>query len=263
MSTIADATRRAMRVALASHGCGDALADLLDVTAGTVAASRALVPDSNRDLATLGALTADDTFNVAITTGTTGYYGVRAITTFSLATAGVHKAISGEVLYTPATTGFATSIGVAGKATLNAKGMSGGTGYMWGVQGQLDFAAGSTYASSQLAAGRFVMTEAGAVTYTSGNIACIYADNLITSPLADECSGDCDLIRIANHGGKLDHAINVYGPNVTYLFNLNGCATAGCVSAGTANDVHGGTGKRVKINIDGTSYYFLASTTPT
>lgn len=196
--------------------------------------------------------------NVSVASTATGKNGILVSDTFTLATAGVHKAIQGDVSYSA---GYATPIGVAGKVTLT--GAYSGVGYMWGVQGQIQFDTASSLAGSQVAAGRFVLTETGTVTYTSGNIACIYADNLITSPMASESSGNIDLIRIANHGGQMDSAINLYGPNLTNLFMLTGCTTVGCVGAnnGGGSTLNFTNYRLITIDIDGTTHYLVAART--
>lgn len=182
---------------------------------------------------------------------------------FTATGAVAHKAILAECSYTPASAGGSVPIAIAGMTDL-AAGKTHNALYMWGVQGGLKFNDDSVVSGSQYAAGRFVLEEgSGTITYTSGNIAGIYIDNLITSPMASESSGQIDLMRIANHGGLMDNAINLYGPNLTNLFYLGGCTTAGCVTATAASAVHGTLTKKIAISIDGVTYYLLASTTPT
>ncbi|GAG58739.1 unnamed protein product, partial [marine sediment metagenome] len=91
--------------------------------------------------------------------------------------------------------------------------------------------------------------------------ACIYCDNLISSDLAG-ISGNADLIRLANHDtGTMDNVIDVYGPNVTNLFLLSSCMNGGMVSTDIgATAIFKTACKSIRINIDGTTYYLLAST---
>ena len=114
----------------------------------------------------------------------------------------------------------------------------------------------------QLLGVSFLKQKNATVTWTSGNIACIYCDNLIAEDISG-ISGNADLIRLANHGAGMDNAINVYGPHVTNLFLLSGCLNGGMVSAAEAAVVHSTLSKKIRISIDGVTYYLLASTEPT
>lgn len=199
---------------------------------------------------------------IGLTDSAGGENGILIDSNFTAQGAAAHKAIESNVTYTPATSGTGVPIAIAGKVTLAGSQTHSGL-YMWGVQGGLYFSASSTLASSQVAAGRFVLeAEDDTVTWTSGNIACIYCDNLIDEDISG-IAGEADLIRLANHGTGMDNAINVYGPFVTNLFLLGGCSTGGMVSAASASALHGTLSKKIKISIDGVTYYLLASTTPT
>ena len=199
--------------------------------------------------------------SITHTDATGGLEEILIASTFTKNTAIAHKAISSTCTYQPTgDSGTGVPIAVAGMTVLGEGATHSGL-YMWGVQGGLKFLATSVVSDSQSAAGRFVLEEAGAVTYTSGNIACIYCDNLITSPMASESTGQIDLMRIANHGGLMDNAINVYGPNLTNLFYLGGCTNVGCVGADIgATAIHKTVCRPIKISIDGTAYYLIAST---
>lgn len=192
---------------------------------------------------------------MAITATASGTNGILVSNTFTLGTTGVHKGIQSDVTYAA---GYATPIGVAGKVSLTGA-FTGGVGYIWGVQGQVDFGASSTYncAGGQVAAVRAVLTTGGG-TFQAGNIACIYADNLITSTMTGT-TGTVDLMRLANHGGAIDNAIEIRCPNTTNLFYLDGGTTAGPVTT-TTNTTPSGTIYLLKVLIGSDTCYMFAST---
>lgn len=187
--------------------------------------------------------------------------------TFTLRTAGVHKALQVDVTYTPATSGFATSIPIAGKVSLNGN-FTGGVGYCWGIQGQLHFTTDATInnSSSIFAAARAVITAAGTPTFTAGDVCGLYIDNLVTVNMAAS-SGDVSFIRLANHGNgssrsTIDQAIYIYGVKVTNLFEFNSAIGGGGFVSAFGGTAHGGTIKKVAVTIDGSAYFLLASTAP-
>ena len=203
---------------------------------------------------------AANTLSLTLTDTAGGSYGVRVVTTLTSIAAVACRAVSGEVVYTPATvaSGGSVPIGVAGKVTLSATCES--DLYMWGVQGQLHLANTSVITCSQIAAGRFVLTADADPTITSGIISGIYIDNLIATSLAAGADWSCGM-RIANHGGGMDDMISFYTPNVTNLFHFES-ATA-MISNITGGGVHGGTIQRIRCDFAGTTYYMIMSTAPT
>ncbi len=187
--------------------------------------------------------------------------------TFTLATAGVHKAIQADVTYTPATTGFATSIAVAAKVVINGD-FTGGTGYGWAIQGQLHFnnLADINNSSSIFAGVRAVITADATPEFAAGDICGLYVDNLVTYNMA-ATTGDVSFVRLANHGNgssrsTIDSAIYIYGVKVTNLFEFNSAIGGGGFVSAFGGTGHGGTIKKVAMTIDGSTYYLLASTTP-
>ena len=214
---------------------------------------------------TLGKITKTVTgafIDVSTTDAVGGVPVINIVSTFTKATAIAHKAILVTLTYQPTgNTGTGVPIAIAGMTVLGASATHSGL-YMWGVQGGIKFLTGSVIASSQIAAGRFVLEEAGTVTYTSGGIAGIYIDNLITSNMAG-LSGNVDLMRIANHGGTMKSAVHVYGPKITNFLKLTGCTTAGAVGANIGSTaIHKTICRPIAIDIDGTTFYLLASTAP-
>lgn len=178
-------------------------------------------------------------------------YGIKVSDTLTTTAAIAHRAIDGIVTYTPSTvtSGGSVPIGVAGKVILSTTCET--DLYMWGVQGQLHFTNGSIITCSQIAAGRFVLTADANPTVTSGLIAGVYVDNLVATDL-NGGAGYSDLIRLANHGGIMDNAIDIYGPNTTYFVRFNGCEIGGCIST---NATTSGTSRKIKCDVDGTPYY--------
>lgn len=180
---------------------------------------------------------------------------------FTLATVGVHKAIQGTVTYTPATSGYATSIGLAGKVAL-AGNFTGGTGYMWGVQGQLDLGTSRTInnASSVLAGIRGIISGTTPVLTDADEICAVYADNLCATDMEGLASGQSSLFRGHNAGGKMNNFLHMWGSNNIQNFaNLEAVGgVTPMVSGGGAT--HGGTIKKIRILIDEVVYYLTAST---
>jgi len=151
---------------------------------------------ANDDVST--ASTAAQT--IAITDEDGGGYGLKITNTFTKVGAIAHKALWSDVTYTPASTGTACPIAVAGKVNLNGNLTYANSypGYGWGVQGQLHIVAGTTLAGGTADPGsiyagvRGTVTSAGTSTYTSGQIACFYGDMKI----GQENAGDGANIRI-------------------------------------------------------------------
>jgi len=191
-----------------------------------------------------------------------GKNAINVNNSFTYATSGVHKGIQVDVSYDPdGDSGYATTVALAAKAQLSA-GMShtGGVGYMWGVQGQMDFGASSVvnHASSIFAALRGVLTASGTPVFTDAYGICnLYLDNLISTNMTGLAVGFSSMIYMANGGGLMHSAIRVYGPSLQRLFYLDTCTNGGMVG-NTAET--GGTSKKIKIDIDGTDYYLNAYT---
>ncbi len=140
---------------------------------------------ANDDVST--ASTAAQTIAITDTDG--GGYGLKISNTFTKIGVTAHKAMWSEVTYTPSATGTACPIAVVGKVTLNgnitanaASGWYPGMG--WGVQGQMNVAAGATLDSagygdpSGVWAGvRGTLTDDGTnATYTKGVLCNFFGD---------------------------------------------------------------------------------------
>lgn len=214
-----------------------------------------------------GVSTWQETGSASGSFAASGGNSIKIDNTFTLATAGVHKAIQSDVTYTPATSGFGTSIGVAGKVSINGT-FTGGQGFGWGIQGNINFTTDATInnSSSIFAALRGVITASGSPTFTAGDVCGLYVDNLVTNEMAAS-SGDISFLRLANHGNgssrsTIDQAIYIYGVKVTNLFEFNSAIGGGGFVSAFGGTAHGGTIKKVAITIDGSAYFLLASTAP-
>jgi len=192
-----------------------------------------------------------------------GSYGVYSLVTATYGTGG-SWAVYGDITWSHATSGYPTLYGVAGRATVNDN-YTGGTGYVYAVSGELHFTNDTIInnASSVFAALCGVITSSATPTFTTGHITCLYLDNLCDDQDLADTAGINSFIYMANNsGGKaLDDAVYLYGPNVTNFINFNTCSSI--ISAASASALHGTLSKKIKINIDGTTYYLLASTNPT
>jgi len=104
-------------------------------------------------------------------------------------------------------------------------------------------------------------------TYTKANhVSAIWADNHLISSAGDVSNHELIYMTNNNTGAgsrTIGQAFYLYGVYVTNLIYLDSCTTGGMVSATAASAVHGTLTKKIRISIDGTTYYLLASTTPT
>lgn len=194
-------------------------------------------------------------------------YGIYVNNSYTKTDGGVHKGISSIVTYTPATSGYSAVIGVAAKVTLNSD-MKGGTGYLWPMQAQLDFGSSADFdagtgGSGMAAALRAVITKSGSPTFASGNIAGIYIDNLASG--LEGCDHSALLWMSNNATSTLGTAIKLYGSRVTNFVDFVTCAVGEQMIAEDGGGVytHAGTGVKIRIKVDDTTYYLLGSTGPT
>ncbi len=177
--------------------------------------------------------------------------------TITLATSGGFYGLESDVLYDPATTGWATPVGIVGRVTLNdAKTHTGGQAGMEGVRGHIAFNNTATLnsANSIYCGIRAVITATGTPVFTDyGGLSCIYCDNLCAIDMAGLSSyefGSC-LISAQNHGGTMDHAISLRGGNkITNVFHFDTFG-GGAIDAGTK----GGAGTHMRILVDNVTKY--------
>ncbi|KKK52360.1 hypothetical protein LCGC14_3105700, partial [marine sediment metagenome] len=183
--------------------------------------------------------------------------GIKVDFTFSLATTGGLNGIESNMDYEPAgDSGYATPVGIVGRATLKA-GMTftGGQAGMEGVRGHLAFEDGAilNQASSIFTGLRGVITKSGTPVFTAfDTIACLYCDNLCATNMAGIASTyGSALISLQNHGGTLDAGIIIRGGNkLSAIFKFVTCG--GVINSG----VKSSGAKNIKVNIDGTVYYW-------
>ena len=221
----------------------------LKVTGGTYTSGSAY------GMYTTGKFTAGIYVANAVTT-TSALYGIQVEDVLTLTTTGVHKAIQGHTTYTPASSGYATSVGVVGKATLTAsKTLTGGQAAMYGVQGQLAFGASSVINNSSTIFAALRGVIEGAPTCTAFSVvAGLYVDNLSTGILTGGEYGS-SLAALTNHGLGIDHAIMIYAANagntITNLLSIQGDSQS-IVSSGAV----GTTGAaKLKVLWGTTTYY--------
>ena len=211
-------------------------------------------------------------FSSVFTADTSGYSGVRNVSSFSLTAAGVHKGIQSDVTYN--VTGRATSIGVAGKVILGGSAdFTGGAGYMWGVQGQMHFTDGCTINNegSVWAGGRFVLTEdsgAGGWTHTDGHLCVVLIDSLLESSVTLS-TGQKSLLRIGNWGQQsnfctFDSTFHVYGRHTDHLFYFFDCDAADSFITAETSDPSGEQTHKIKVYLNNGSLtrYIMLYTDP-
>ncbi len=177
--------------------------------------------------------------------------------TFSLATAGGFYGLESDVLYSPATSGFGTPVGVVGRVTLAAsKTFTGGQAGMEGIRGHIQFNDGATLnqASSIFTAIRGVITSSGTPVFTAADtVACLYCDNLCTIDLRGVgVANGSAFASFQNHGNGIDHLIHVHGSGgspITNIFSIQG--VPGFMSGGAA----AGSAAKMQMLWGGTTYY--------
>lgn len=222
-----------------------------------------------------GIYIADGAATTGIYLGTSATYGLHIVSThdgsgengiyvnntFTLGTGGVHKAIQGDVTYNG---GYATSIGVAGRVTLDGT-MTGSAAYCWGVQGQMNFGddAELNDAGSVWAGGRFVLTEDNkdGVVHTDGHLCVVLIDSLLQTSITLS-TGQKSLLRIGNWGGSsnfctFDSVFHVYGRHCDNLFYFFDCDDVdGFITTVTGTALSGSL-RKAAVTIDGATYYIL------
>jgi len=261
---------------------------LLGATAGTVSASKAVIVDASKNITGFGTIGCGAISSSGITIASTGigiemngtYNNCLRLTNSLAASAqttvrvldtytkvdGYHTAVMGATLLVPAGgTGTGAAIGVYGEA--NIQGACTGTNYSFGVRGTLQLTDDTVLngGSSIFGAMNASMKDDATPTLTAGHVCGIYIENLIDADLS-AIAGITAMIYSANNSSAtctMDYGWYHYGPKVTNLLGLYDCTVAGCVSAGGTVGTHGTATLKVAIDIDGTTYYLLASTVPT
>jgi hypothetical protein len=164
----------------------------------------------------------------------------------SIKTSGTHWGIDSETYLNAS--GTASIIGVQGVANLSA-GFTSTAGTLIGTYGQVR-SDGTFNAAGGFLAGLYGLIEASSTT-TASHMAAIWADSHQNNPV----TGEHELIYASNNGlATMDSVIYVYGGNkITNLLNLS--TVTGMVENTATTS---GTSKKIKINIDGTTYYINA-----
>lgn len=154
-----------------------------------------------------------------------------------------------------------TVYALRGEADLAASAVTAsGASYIIGVHGRWRAGSG-TINNSAIGAGVLAQWINGG-TYTAVSHACaLWVDCQNATTVT---SGSTEMIYITHNGdatGAVDHVFYIYpGNRITNLMKID--TASGMVSAAENSAVHGTSSKKIKIDIDGTTYYLLASTVP-
>jgi len=103
-------------------------------------------------------------------------------------------------------------------------------------------------------------------TYTAANhVSAGWFDWQVNTSLSGVSSSE--ILYLSNNADNStnnpDHMIYAYAPYVTNFFKMDNAGNGGMVSATYSTPVHAGTCKKIRIDLDGDTYYLLASTAPT
>ena len=133
--------------------------------------------------------------------------------------------------------------------------------YIVGVHGRAKVS-GTAYNGGLFVTGVHAQILAGG-TYTKvSHVSSLWADNQLTTV---PTSGEFELLYLSNNGGSaaMGQAIYAYVPYVTNLLKIYGGTVGGMISATIgATGIHKTIVRKIKISIDGVTYYLLASTAP-
>lgn len=201
---------------------------LADVTAGAVTASKALVVDASRDLATLGNLTMDGVLTLA-----------KAVTGTALGTV---RAIHGQVTASTAAIASGAVTGVRGIATLSGTITAGGA-YVIGSQGKVAVSGTMNHEDSRLAA-VFAQLDISAGTYTAGQLSALWVDagaSASASAVSTKGGGQFNLIRITNTTAANANAVIYAYAEADYLMELGGPGGNADWFAANTVDISGGS----------------------
>jgi hypothetical protein len=184
-------------------------------------------------------------YRPAIATATNSYaLQVRSV---SGITSGLHQGIDSETHL--GATGTGTIRGVQGVAVVDATFTATDTTLI-GTYGQAR--ADGTVAGASFLTGLYGLIEASAA-ITATHVTSCWLD----SHQAEAVTGAHDLLYMTNNGAaQMDQAIHLYGGDkITALINLDTCSGMVADTAET-----GGSSKKIKILIDGVTYYLNAYT---
>jgi len=197
----------------------------------------------------------------APTTAVTALSGLRLQSDFS--GNGYHFGAYFESKYTLAGASYGTVRALVGVGDLSAVQTDVGSAqYIVGVHGRAKVS-GTAYNSSLFVTGVHGQILDGGTYTKSGHVSAIWADSHLNKTVS---AGEYELIYMTHNttnGTTMTSGIYAYLPYVTNLLKLYGGTVGGMVSAASASALHGTLSKKIKINIDGTTYYLLASTNPT
>lgn len=182
---------------------------LASVTAGAVTASKALVVDASRDLATIGNVTSNGVIATTKTVTGTALGTVRAV--YGQATASGTDIASGNL------------VGARGSLTLSGTVTAGGAA-LYGTQGKLLVTGTMNHADSRLCA-MLAQLDISAGTYTSGQMSALWVDagaSASASAVSTKGGGQFNLIRITNTTTANANAVIYAYAEADYLMELGG-----------------------------------------
>lgn len=213
------------------------------VTAGTVAASKAVVVDGSKDIGTFGALTA------ATLTGTTSVTGAAVVGTATVQAPAIDAGASG----TAGSVDIFPSTGSKGKIALTAADSAGNTTTTIVNASQ---AGARTYTiPDALANADFMLGKQGAVAITAN------ADGLTTAVIPDGGRFQFVTITSANAGHFVTLPTPTPGTVIEAFVGANGCKVR--TSTPGSIGINGGTGAAASITLAASTYVrlFCASAT--
>ncbi len=175
---------------------------------------------------------------------------------YAIQVRGYHRDTSGNFIGVDCeadlkTTGTGSIRGTQGVGKIRS-GVTGTGSTIIGVYGQARVDTGGVMAGNSFLCGMYSLIEASPA-ITANHVTSLWLD----SHQANVVTGAHDLLYMTNNGAaQMDQAIHIYGGNkITALFNLD--TVSGMVAATATTS---GTSKKIKIKINGVTYFLNAYT---
>jgi len=198
-----------------------------------------------------------------LTTATTGKKAALIQSNFS--GNGYHFGAQVISQYTLDDASYGSVRAIVGQVDLSATQTTVGSAqYLVGVHGRA-MVSGTAYNSALMVTGVMGQILNGG-TYTAANhVSAGWFDWQLNTPLSGVSSSE--ILYLSNNADNStnnpDHMMYLYAPYVTNFFSMDGAGNGGMVSATYSTPVHAGTCKKIKVDLDGDTYYMLVSTAPT
>lgn len=248
---------------------------LSGITAGTVAASKAVIVDSSKNIATFGTLASGAITAPSVTSGTN-----LTLNATGTGTIGIGSVSTGAVTITPATTvtgTLTTTVGIvnnggttyaAGTATVAPILLAAGTNLTTPTAGAVEFDGTAFYATAvassrqQLDAEQFIIATANSTTYSNTGLDTAVAAPVFTSTTnAGISAGAVTLVTGKTYAFEAVYNLTNTGTTShTWATVLAGSAT---FSAGSGYQAYGASGVTASTPITGGLTGFINSTTLT